>query len=131
MIDLKGKTALLTASGQGIGKATAKAYSEAGAYVIATDINHETLSSLDKIVDETHILDVTDNNAIKKLVGAIKEPDILFRDNSNEEVNFSEWNLGDGTIINNELSFWHTYADTGTYTIKYYITNIYPFRLCF
>jgi 2-keto-3-deoxy-L-fuconate dehydrogenase len=39
MIDLKGKTALLTASGQGIGKATAKAFSEAGAYVIATDIN--------------------------------------------------------------------------------------------
>ena len=78
MIDLKGKTALLTASGQGIGKATAKAFFEAGAYVIATDINHETLSSLDKIVDETHILDVTDNNAIKKLVGSIQEPDILF-----------------------------------------------------
>ena len=53
MIDLKGKTALLTASGQGIGKATARAFSEAGAYVIATDINRETLSSLDKIVDET------------------------------------------------------------------------------
>ena len=78
MIDLKGKIALLTASGQGIGKATARAFSEAGAYVIATDINRETLSSLDKIVDETHILDVTDNNAIKNLVGSIKEPDILF-----------------------------------------------------
>ena len=45
MIDLKGKIALLTASGQGIGKATARAFSEAGAYVIATDINRETLSS--------------------------------------------------------------------------------------
>ena len=78
MIDLKGKVALLTASGQGIGKATAKAFTEAGAYVIATDINHETLSSLDKIVDETHILDVTDNNEIKKLVRSIREPDILF-----------------------------------------------------
>ena len=78
MIDLKGKIALLTASGQGIGKATARAFSKAGAYVIATDINRETLSSLDKIVDETHILDVTDNNAIKNLVGSIKEPDILF-----------------------------------------------------
>ena len=78
MIDLKGKVALLTASGQGIGKATAKAFSEAGAYVIATDINYETLSSLDKIVDETHILDVTDNNEIKKLIRSIKEPDILF-----------------------------------------------------
>ena len=78
MIDLKGKTALLTASGQGIGKATAKAFSEAGAYVIATDINNENLSSLTDIVNETHILDVTDNNAIKNLVTSIKQPNILF-----------------------------------------------------
>jgi gliding motility-associated-like protein len=55
----------------------------------------------------------------------IDNSDILFRDNSNEEVLISEWNLGDGTIIDDELSFWHTYAETGTYTIKYYITNIY------
>ena len=46
MIDLKGKTALLTASGQGIGKATARAFSKAGAYVIATDINEKSLASL-------------------------------------------------------------------------------------
>ena len=78
MIDLKGKTALLTASGQGIGKATAKAFSEAGAYVIATDINEKSLSSLAEIVDETHVLDVTNKEAIKKLVSSIKAPDILF-----------------------------------------------------
>ena len=78
MIDLKGKTALLTASGQGIGKATARAFSEAGAYVIATDINNESLSSLTDIVNETHILDVTDKNAIKNLVTSIKQPNILF-----------------------------------------------------
>ena len=78
MIDLKGKTALLTASGQGIGKATAKAFSEAGSYVIETDINEKSLSSLAEIVDETHILDVTNKEAIKKLVSSIKAPDILF-----------------------------------------------------
>ena len=78
MIDLKGKTALLTASGQGIGKATAKVFSEAGAYVIATDINKKSLSSLQEFVDETHILDVTNKEAIKKLVSSIKPPDILF-----------------------------------------------------
>jgi 2-keto-3-deoxy-L-fuconate dehydrogenase len=78
MINLKGKTALLTASGQGIGLAVAKAFAEAGAYVIATDVNSKTLSALDGIVSETHILDVTDNNAIKSLIGSIKEPDILF-----------------------------------------------------
>ena len=78
MIDLKGKTALLTASGQGIGKATAKVVSEAGAYVIATDINEKSLSSLQEFVDETHILDVTNKEAINKLVSSIKAPDILF-----------------------------------------------------
>ena len=78
MINLKGKTAFLTASGQGIGKATAEAFAEAGAYVIATDINHESLSLLKDAVNETHILDVTDYNEIKKLVSSIKAPDILF-----------------------------------------------------
>ena len=78
MINLEGKTALLTASGQGIGKATAEAFVEAGAYVIATDINQESLSLLNDVVNETHILDVTDYNEIKKLVSSIKTPDILF-----------------------------------------------------
>ena len=55
----------------------------------------------------------------------IDDPDILFRDNSNEEVLISEWDLGDGTVLYNTSSFWHTYADTGTYTIRYYITNMY------
>ena len=78
MIDLKGKTALLTATGQGIGYATAKAFSAAGAYVIATDINEKTLSSLKDIVNETHVLDVTDHAAIKYLVSSIKATDVLF-----------------------------------------------------
>ena len=78
MINLKDKTALLTASGQGIGKATAEAFAEAGAYVIATDINHKSLFLLKDVVNETHILDVTDYNKIKKLVSSIKAPDILF-----------------------------------------------------
>ena len=78
MINLEGKTALLTAAGQGIGKATARAFSEAGAYVIATDINKDSLLELDKFVDETHILDVTKQNDIKNLISTIKVPNILF-----------------------------------------------------
>ena len=57
---------------------TAKVFSEAGAYVIATDINEKSLSSLQEFVDETHILDVTNKEAIKELVSSIKAPDILF-----------------------------------------------------
>jgi 2-keto-3-deoxy-L-fuconate dehydrogenase len=78
MINLEGKTALLTASGQGIGKATAIAFAKAGAYVIATDINNESLLELNGIVDETHVLDVTNHEAIKSLVHSVRAPDILF-----------------------------------------------------
>ena len=53
----------------------------------------------------------------------IDNPNIYFRDNSNETVLYSEWNLGDGTIVNDETNFWHTYQDTGTHNIKYHITN--------
>ena len=49
----------------------------------------------------------------------------MFYDNSNEDISYSEWHLGDGTIIYNELYFSHTYLDTGSYTVKYYITNEY------
>ena len=55
----------------------------------------------------------------------MENPNILFRDNSGEEeVLSTTWDLGANTIIYNELNFWHTYTDTGTYKIKYYITNI-------
>ena len=78
MINLEGKTALLTASGQGIGKATAEAFVKAGAYVIATDINEESLDNLKKTVNETHKLDVTNQDAIRDLMKLIKEPNVLF-----------------------------------------------------
>ena len=78
MINLEGKTALLTASGQGIGKATAEAFVKAGAYVIATDIKEESLDNLKKTVHETHKLDVTNQDAIRDLMKLIKEPNVLF-----------------------------------------------------
>ena len=78
MINLEGKTAILTASGQGIGKATAEAFVKAGAYVIATDINEESLDNLKKTVHETHKLDVTNQDAIRDLMKLIKEPNVLF-----------------------------------------------------
>ena len=43
---LKGKTAFLTAAGQGIGKATAIAFAREGASVIATDIDLSKLGDL-------------------------------------------------------------------------------------
>ena len=62
---LQGKTAFVTAAGQGIGRATAEAFVREGARVIATDINADLLADLKRAVGcETHRLDVTDANAV-------------------------------------------------------------------
>ena len=45
---LEGKNAIVTAAGQGIGKATAITFHNEGAKVTATDINNETLADLNK-----------------------------------------------------------------------------------
>ena len=74
---LAGKTALVTAAGQGIGRATALAMAADGATVFATDINAETLASLDGIDGiTTFMLDVLDHASVAEGVGRAK-PDIL------------------------------------------------------
>jgi 2-keto-3-deoxy-L-fuconate dehydrogenase len=73
---LKGKTALITAAGQGIGRATALAFLREGAQVIATDINMEQLSTLEGC--RIHQLDVTDAAAITALAAEVGPIDILF-----------------------------------------------------
>lgn len=76
---LQGKTALLTAAGQGIGRATAEAFVREGATVIATDINQQQLDSLKEATGcAVHLLDVTDGAAINALVLEIGSVDILF-----------------------------------------------------
>jgi 2-keto-3-deoxy-L-fuconate dehydrogenase len=72
---LQGKTALLTAAGQGIGRATAKAFIAEGATVIATDLKLELLDGLNC---QTAQLDVLDKSAIASLVASLDKIDILF-----------------------------------------------------
>jgi 2-keto-3-deoxy-L-fuconate dehydrogenase len=73
---LAGKIVLLTAAGQGIGRASAEMFAREGARVIATDINQAALATLTGC--ETHLLDVTDPAAIQKLVDGIGDIDVLF-----------------------------------------------------
>jgi 2-keto-3-deoxy-L-fuconate dehydrogenase len=62
---LQGKTAFVTAAGQGIGRATAEAFVREGARVIATDISAALLADLAQASGcETRLLDVTDANAV-------------------------------------------------------------------
>ena len=82
MTRLQGKTALLSAAGQGIGRASALAMAREGAKVIATDINAEALTMLAqdaKGLDlETRVLDVRNAAAIADMVAALPAPDVLF-----------------------------------------------------
>ncbi len=77
--DLAGKTVLITAAGQGIGRASAIAFHQAGAKVHATDINTETLAQLAAETGiATHKLNVLDEGAVNALVAEIGRVDVLF-----------------------------------------------------
>jgi 2-keto-3-deoxy-L-fuconate dehydrogenase len=76
---LTGKTAMITAAGQGIGRTTAELFAAEGATVIASDINDDTLAELDIIEGVTALkLDVTDASAVADAVSQLPALDILF-----------------------------------------------------
>ena len=76
---LAGKTAFITAAGQGIGRAAALAFAREGAKVWATDLNAKALADLEgKDGIRTKALDVTDEAAIGKIAGEVGQIDVLF-----------------------------------------------------
>ena len=73
---LSGKTVLVTAAAQGIGRASALACLQAGASVIATDIQADGLASLaqeagDSAALRTALLDVRDSAAVRALAATL------------------------------------------------------------
>jgi 2-keto-3-deoxy-L-fuconate dehydrogenase len=76
---LQGKTALVTAAGQGIGRASAIAMAAEGARVIATDINVKQLETLAATPGiETMRLDVLDDAEIARVVRGLAKINVLF-----------------------------------------------------
>ena len=73
---LKGKTALITAAAQGIGRATAEAFLREGARVIATDVNVEPLADLTGA--EVQRLDATEPEAVKAIAARHADIDVLY-----------------------------------------------------
>jgi 2-keto-3-deoxy-L-fuconate dehydrogenase len=96
---LTGKTALVTAAGQGIGRASAAALAARGAKVIATDIDGAAVESLaagsERIT--AHRLDVTDSAAIDGLVDEAGPIAIL--------VNCAGW-VHSGSILDCDEAAW-------------------------
>lgn len=76
---LAGKTMLITAAGQGIGRASAEACAREGAAVFATDIDKNAVAELDAIDGITGMeLDVTNQAAVERVMAQIGPLDVLF-----------------------------------------------------
>lgn len=75
---LQGKRILVTAAGQGIGRASATMFAKEGAQVLATDINAGALATLEEAGIRTLRLDVTDANAVAVLAREETAFDALF-----------------------------------------------------
>jgi 2-keto-3-deoxy-L-fuconate dehydrogenase len=78
MTSLTGKTAFVTAAGQGIGRATALAFAASGARVVATDVDAGKLAGLGGDMIRTAALNVLDAAAIKQAAAEAGDVDILF-----------------------------------------------------
>jgi 2-keto-3-deoxy-L-fuconate dehydrogenase len=76
MARLAGKTAVVTAAAQGIGRATVEHFVREGARVIATDVNRSLLETLGGC--ETRLVDVRNTDAIARLAQEFMGIDILF-----------------------------------------------------
>ena len=108
---LQGKTALVTAAGQGIGRASVLAMAEAGAQVLATDVNPALLASYAGVANvQTAMLDVLDKAAIQALVAGMARIDVLFNcagfvhNGSVLQATDDEWNFAFN--LNVRSQFW-------------------------
>ena len=76
---LEGKTALVTAAGQGIGYASVIQMAREGATVYATDVNPKLLVNYSGVANvHPRILDVLDDAAVTKMIDELPALDVLF-----------------------------------------------------
>ena len=116
---LEGKKIVVTAAGQGIGKATAIAFHNEGAHVIATDLNDKTLADLNNEYPNIKVktLDSTDNNAILDFVKTLDEVNVLFN-----AVGF----VHHGTILDCEEKDWDFSFDVNIKSMYFMCRAILP-----
>jgi 2-keto-3-deoxy-L-fuconate dehydrogenase len=108
---LNGKSALVTAAGQGIGKASVLAMAREGAKVLATDRDPALLKAYEGMANvETAVLDVLDKDAIGKLVQGMAKIDVVFNcagvvhNGSILQANDADWEFAFN--LNARAQFW-------------------------
>ena len=116
---LEGKKIVVTAAGQGIGKATAIAFHNEGAHVTATDLNDKTLADLKKEFPniEVKTLDSTVNSAILDFTKSLDKVDVLFN-----AVGF----VHHGTILDCEEKDWDFSSDVNVKSMYFMCKAILP-----
>ncbi len=119
---LEGKQILVTAAGQGIGKATAIAFHNEGAHVVATDLNDKTLADLNKEYPKIKVqkLDSTDNSAILEFTKNLDRVDVLFN-----AVGF----VHHGTILDCEEKDWDFSFDVNIKSMYFMCRAILPLMI--
>ena len=119
---LQGKDIIVTAAGQGIGKATAIAFHNEGANVTATDLNDKTLAELNKEYPKIkiHTLDSTDNNATLDLLKNVNRVDVLFN-----AVGF----VHHGTILDCEEKDWDFSFDVNIKAMYFMCKAVLPLMI--
>ena len=114
---LSGKTAFVTAAGQGIGRAIAESYVAAGARVIACDKNGAVLADLENT--ESLVLDATDETAIQAAASKYDHVDIL--------VNGVGY-VHSGSVLECPTEDWHRSfsinVDSMYFTIKHFLPSM-------
>jgi 2-keto-3-deoxy-L-fuconate dehydrogenase len=110
-VRLKNKTCLVTAAGQGIGRASALAMAAEGAQVWATDVNASLLAAYEGVANVRAMpLDVLDKGAIQKVVAQMPAIDVLFNcagfvhNGTVLQATDDEWNLAFN--LNARAQFW-------------------------
>ena len=119
---LEGKKIIVTAAGQGIGKATAIAFHNEGANVTATDLNEKTLADLNKEYPDIKVqkLDSTDNSAILEFTKTLDTVDVLFN-----AVGF----VHHGTILDCEEKDWDFSFDVNIKDMYFMCKAILPLMI--
>tara|TARA_B100001123_G_scaffold304271_1_gene339714 strand:- start:161 stop:904 length:744 start_codon:yes stop_codon:yes gene_type:complete len=116
---LENKSIIVTAAGQGIGRATAIAFHNEGANVIATDINEKTLETLNKEYSNIKVkkLDSTNKNAVENFVTPLNKIDVLFN-----AVGF----VHHGTILDCEEKDWDFSFNVNIKSMYFMTKSILP-----